>query len=344
MRLLRVIRGWLVGLLRFLLLLPAVLFGRLSWAPPRWLQWLVADLVAGTRWIAARPRLTIALGAGIVVLGGGSYWAYAWWQARPRPIVVQFSVSNPERTVIEDDKRPTPLVVTFDRPVAPLVNVGKDVTSGIRLSPPLAGTWRWASEKRLELTPRDDWAIGSGYTVTLAKSALLREVRLAGQSAGILGVGKETTRFTVNYDKLKLNAYVHSDALPIPKNNTTLILTVAKGVMAARGGKPSEQTIEQTIQVPGLYSLRIDDISGNVATRPNGDPDQVLVVQSSASVGEKEMQKGVTAWVLPIHNPRLRPMVTPEAHAEPYPWSDPSEVSDRILQSSQKLALDPIAA
>ncbi|PYM15140.1 MAG: alpha-2-macroglobulin, partial [Candidatus Rokuibacteriota bacterium] len=179
MRSLRVMRGWLVTAVRVLRLLPAMLVGRVSWTPPRWLAWLGARVVAASRSAAAHPRLSIALAIGLVLVSGGGYWAYAWWQARPRPLVVQLSVTNPVRTLIEDDKKPTPLVVTFDRPVAPLARIGKEVTSGITISPPLTGTWRWASEKRLELIPQDDWAVGAEYTVTLDKKPLLREVRLA---------------------------------------------------------------------------------------------------------------------------------------------------------------------
>ena len=192
-----------------------------------------------------------------------------------------YTVKAPERTEIESDKKPNPLVVTFHRSVAPLSGVGKDVSSGIAMSPALAGTWRWTSDTTLGFQPKDDWPIGAQYTVTFDKRAFTRDVRLAeswftfqaplfvltlanaeffqdpvdpalkkaviglsfshpvdaaelekrvelrlaGQSAGVLGVGRQTTTFTISYDKLGLNAYIHSAALPIPRESTTLTVT-----------------------------------------------------------------------------------------------------------------------
>jgi len=62
------------------------------------------------------------------------------------------------------------------------------------------------------------------------------EVRLAGQKEGVLGVGRETTPFTVVYDKLKLNASIHSASVAIPKDPTSLEVHIEAGVRAARGG------------------------------------------------------------------------------------------------------------
>src|SRR5258705_2939051 len=52
-------------------------------------------------------------------------------------------------------------------------------------------------------------------TADFEKRVVLREAK---KSAGFLGFGAENSRFRVSYDKLKLNAYVHSEALPIPSN------------------------------------------------------------------------------------------------------------------------------
>src|SRR6266699_2764332 len=294
----------------------AALFGRVTWDAPVWLRRLVELVSLTARRLAARPRLAGALSGAIVVLAVGGSWGYLWWQARPRPVVVTYTLKAPERTEIESDKKPHPLVVTFHRSVAPLSGVGKDVSSGITMSPNLSGIWRWVSDTTLAFQPKDDWPIGAQVMVTFDKRAFTRdirlaeswfsvqtppfvltlanaefyqdpvdpalkkaviglsfshpvdatelekriELRLAGQSEGILGVGRQTTKFTISYDKLRLNAYVHSAALPIPRENTTLTVTVDKGVVAARGGKPADDASTRTITIPGLYSLRVNTV------------------------------------------------------------------------------------
>jgi hypothetical protein len=394
--------GLLRPLLRLVATLPRLLglaltalFGRISWTPPGWSHWLGAGFAAGGRRIAAHPRRTAGFVAGLLAAVVGGFWGYAWWEAQPRPVLVRFTVANPPRTEIEKDKPPHPVVVTFERSVAPLASIGKDVASGIRATPAVAGTWRWDSDRVLKLLPKDDWLVGAEYTVAFEKTVVTSdtrlaeygfrfqtapfvltvpgaqfhqdptnpalkkavielsfshpvnavelekriELRLAGQSTGILGVGKQTTRFTISYDKLKLAAYIHSDPLPIPKTDTTLSVAIDKGVVAARGGRGIDQLIAQTIQVPGLYSLQVADVGPIVATGPANEPDQVLVVQMSASVAEKEMQKSVVAWVLPVQNPRVT-----EGRSERFDWSDPGEITDAVLKQSTRLTLEPIAA
>ena len=61
----------------------------------------------------------------------------------------------------------------------------------------------------------------------------------------------------VSYDKLKLNAYIYSAPLTIPKDDSELELTV-EYLKAARGGNAFEQHLTQTVKIPSLFSLNIN--------------------------------------------------------------------------------------
>ena len=61
----------------------AALFGRMSWEAPGWLYWLVVTASRVGRRLAARPGQTAGLAGAIVVLAGGGFWGYTWWQAGP---------------------------------------------------------------------------------------------------------------------------------------------------------------------------------------------------------------------------------------------------------------------
>ena len=166
------------------------------------------------------------------------------------------------------------------------------------------------------------------------------ELRMDGQAEGVLGVGRETTPFTVSYDKLKLNAYVHSGNLPIPKESTTLTLTLDKGVAAQLNGPGSAEVLKKAVSVPGLYGLNITDVSTTVVTNERFEPEQVLMIGTSQVVHERDFAKQVTAWVLPLKKPGL-PKEEQQGD-EPYPWSDVSEVTEAVLTQSTKLALTAI--
>lgn len=167
------------------------------------------------------------------------------------------------------------------------------------------------------------------------------ELRLSGQAEGVLGVGRETTPFTVSYDKLKLNAYVHSAQLVVPKESTQLTMTVDKGVPAQAGGNGSAAKLSQAIGVPGQYGLSITDVTPLVVTNERFEPEHVLVIHTSQLVHERELAKNVSAWVLPLKNPDIK---KDEQGDDPYPWSDAKEITSTVLAASTKLPLAPVPA
>ena len=377
----------------------AALFG--VWSAPPWLRWIASRLArAASQAVAqvrARPRASAAVAVALVALGVGGWYGHAWWQARPKPVEVSFKVSDPAVTDFANGGAPRPLSVGFSGSVAPLALVGKEVSSGLRITPAVEGSWRWADDKRLEFTPKAEWPVGADYKVAIDRSAVapqarlsayefafasaafvptLRkvefyqdpvnpanknveieigfshpvngaelekriELRLAGQAEGVLGVGRETTPFTVSYDKLKLFAYVHSAVLPIPKESTAFSVALEKGVPAQAGGVPSKAALTQSVAVPGLYSLSVDTVAATVVTNERFEPEQVLVVATSQLVHERELAKNIAAWVLPLQNPSVKKEEQTEA---PYEWSEPGEITAEVLKLATRLDLGPIAA
>ncbi|HEX4481728.1 MAG TPA: MG2 domain-containing protein, partial [Rudaea sp.] len=144
-------------------------------------------------------------------------------------------------------------------------------------------------------------------------------------------------KFVVTYDERKLSAFVHSEPLTIPKDDATLAVTLDNGVHAARGGPPTAKALEGSVTVPGLYSLQISAVTPTLVDNANFEPEQVLVVETSQAVSEKDATKAITAWLLPEFNPK-----TPEdQRTEPYGWSL-DEIGEDLLKQSQKLQLDSV--
>jgi uncharacterized protein YfaS (alpha-2-macroglobulin family) len=138
-------------------------------------------------------------------------------------------------------------------------------------------------------------------------------------------------KFSVTYDERKVNAFVHSEPLAIPTDDEALSYTIAAGVKAARGGAAAEPALDGKVSVPGLYSLRIDNIEATLVDNAKYEPEQVFVVDASQSVSEADARKTFSAWLLP-HNDR----------GNSWYWSL-SDVSEDVLRRSQKLNLEAIA-
>ena len=163
-------------------------------------------------------------------------------------------------------------------------------------------------------------------------------MQLAGASKGVLGLGADKTKFTVTYDKFKLHAYLHSANLPIPAEDTALHVEIDKGVTAARGGKPFQEALAQDVAVPGLYSLKVNKVEPTVVTNDQNDPEQVLVVETSTEIAEKDIGAALSVWELPVYHPATKV----EDRKAPYAWNEVSEVTDAAIKGARKLDLTAV--
>lgn len=159
-----------------------------------------------------------------------------------------------------------------------------------------------------------------------------------GSTSGVFAKSNDGLKFTVTYDKLRLHASVHSEALPIPQATATVTVRVAPGVIAQRGGNATTQEIVKAVAIPGLFSLDIAELKQMIITADSGEPENVLQVTAGMPVHEKEMARGITALLLPQKNP------VSEDGGEVFAWSDPADVTDAVLKLSKKVPLTALPA
>lgn len=389
------------------------LFGKLRWQPPTWadglwrmFSWLsVGTATAVSKWARARPQAAFATLAVVLLAAGCTGYGYTWWQAQPKPMEVVFRVIPPPEPSYKEDGSVNiaALRIEFSRSVAPLASVGKVLPSGstpgsvqsIRLSPAIAGQWRWSTDKTLEFLPTEAWSIGSSYegqfdsdllpkhlrlkernfkfsstpfsakiagaqfyqdpTDPALKKAVMTlrfthpvdtadlekriEMQLQSDAPGtLLGIGKQTTKWLISYDKFKREAYLHSVPLAIPKENTTLNITIAAGIKPLAKGNATEKSLTQLIKIPGLNTLKVENIESIVATNERYEPEHVLALTMSQTAYEKEMNKAVQAWILPMYHPST----TKEDRIDPYVWSDLEQITPEVLRQATPLKLAPI--
>jgi uncharacterized protein YfaS (alpha-2-macroglobulin family) len=154
------------------------------------------------------------------------------------------------------------------------------------------------------------------------------------------GVGKCTgEKFTVSYDKLRLAATLQSEPLPIPEKTRPVVLSLAAGAVAQKGGPGQRNDVSRAVDIPGLFSLDIASVEPTIVTGESGEPEHVMHITASMPVHEREMARVVQAWLLPA---------TEEAKGDPdekFDWSaEPSKITDAVLRRAKKLTLQPIAS
>ncbi|HEY7172668.1 MAG TPA: MG2 domain-containing protein [Vicinamibacterales bacterium] len=157
------------------------LFGRWHWQSPGWIRWSRGRIARSARFLRTRPLYAAAAVAALIVAAAG----YAWYASRPKPHYVTYTIVEPALTEYDDNgiKSIKPLTVLFAEAAAPLSQVQKPVTSGIELSPAIAGSWFWSTDRELQFAPKEDWPVDGAFSVRLAKSGFAaKPVRLASYS------------------------------------------------------------------------------------------------------------------------------------------------------------------
>jgi uncharacterized protein YfaS (alpha-2-macroglobulin family) len=175
---------------RFLAPVLRAIFGQIKWTPPDWLPRATAKLrgwgARGIDWLAARraanPKGFWLTTSAILAVIIGGYAGWQWYEHLPEPYYLQVSVSRPGPTPLEPNAIPDPVDVQFSGSAAKLGAIGKNVISGIAVTPPLEGAWRWASDSLLVFTPRNDWPIGQDYTIKFDRKLFPSHILLKGYS------------------------------------------------------------------------------------------------------------------------------------------------------------------
>jgi len=145
-------------------------------------------------------------------------------------------------------------------------------------------------------------------------------------------------KFSVAYDDLRFEAYVRSEALPMPLEDHLAVLTLKKGVKSEPKGGVLEEELSRTVAVPGKGSrFHVQSAQATIVRSAEGDPDQVLILTCTSPVNEKRFGDAVKVWVLPKDKPK-----TKDSEAQKnYRWAA-SEVGPEVLKRSTRLTLAQI--
>ena len=147
---------------------------------------------------------------------------------------------------------------------------------------------------------------------------------MTGQKQGLFDRDRVPHKLTVSYDKFHGEAYVVSEPLPIPIEAAMMELSVAAGVKPLSGGPETPSALTSLVRVPSMYDyFRINSARSQIVRNEKLEPEQVLVVEASGGVDEKQLAAVLKAWILPPDaaapgRPRSRPH-----------WRDPPRSGQR---------------
>ncbi|NID16432.1 alpha-2-macroglobulin [Luteibacter yeojuensis] len=137
--------------------------------------------------------------------------------------------------------------------------------------------------------------LGFNYPVDAAQleKRLALDLRSGNEKRG------SELKYTVTYDEHRLNAFVHSQPLELPRDDGSVRLHLDDGVRSSRGGDGTEKDLETSVRVPGLYSLTLDEVSATLVDNERFEPEQVVVMRFGGPVSDSDLAKKLQVWALP---------------------------------------------
>ncbi len=178
--------------------------------------------------------------------------------------------------------------------------------------------------------------------------------------------------FAMTYGLHRRLAYFRSSPVTLPENEDFMKLELNKGVRTTQGGAQTHDASEQKVKIPSIATaFQINSIEGNIARNKNGEPEQVVILSTTADIGTRELAKAVKVWLLPKRKPETKEEsetaeaesaeqtdssaeskessasdesedTTEESKDENSKWQSATDVPDDVLEQAKPVEFTPI--
>ncbi|MEI8341931.1 MAG: MG2 domain-containing protein, partial [Verrucomicrobiota bacterium] len=194
------------------------------------------------------------------------------------------------------------------------------------------------------------------FTHSVAPGELEKHLTLA-MLGGSRVLKPNAPPFTVDYGMHHRLAYIHSASITLPEREDFMKLTLSKSMNTAQGGASMKDDLEQKVRVPDRFSFfKIDSTKGNIARRDTGEPDQLLVINTTAETKSSEIGRALEVYLLPKKAEKKEGAETVDENAEtqdseksnsdeedndeevrtpPAQWESPREVDAAVLKNAK---------
>ena len=138
------------------------------------------------------------------------------------------------------------------------------------------------------------------FTHSVDHKDLERHIALSMIGGSNVFGDKPAPFFNVTYGLHDRLVYVRSVPLALPEHEDFMKLVVSKGVATTQGGAQTASDVDDKVRVPDASSFfKVDESTANVVRNADGDPEQVLIVNTSAAAKSDEIRKALHVYLLP---------------------------------------------
>src|SRR5438034_523235 len=140
--------------------------------------------------------------------------------------------------------------------------------------------------------------------------------------------------FALTYGLHKRIAYLRSSNVTLPEKENFLKLELSKGVRTAQGGAQTRQATEDKLRIPSNgTAFQIESIAGTIARNKNGEPEQIVILNTTADISSSELAKAIQIRLLPKREAETTEET--DSQSSDSETADQSNTSDENAQSAE---------
>jgi uncharacterized protein YfaS (alpha-2-macroglobulin family) len=197
-------------------------------------------------------------------------------------------------------------------------------------------------------------------THSIDPGALDGHLRLATVGGSrIFPASEPEPHFKLSYGLHHRLVYLRSSSITLPAREDFARVSLTKGVHTEQGGAETRNDVEAKVLVPSVATMfRIDSIQGTITHNQEGDPEQILVLTTTADINTHELAKALEIRLLPKRKVS-EPASADDSDAgsaetdsdtndadsqssEEEKWKSPTDVPEDVLDHAKRIAFEAI--
>ena len=162
--------------------------------------------------------------------------------------------------------------------------------------------------------------------------------------------------FSITYGPHNRQAFLRSSPIVLPANEDWMRVAIDKNLRTAQGGAEMKEAVEQKTLVPSkATAFKIKSVDGGIVRNKEGEPEQMLNVETTGDISTAELAKSLHLYLLPKREPEKTEEETAENADEETAseeseseeegentensstaakWANADEITDEILEQA----------
>jgi uncharacterized protein YfaS (alpha-2-macroglobulin family) len=152
--------------------------------------------------------------------------------------------------------------------------------------------------------------------------------------ANVFPPNDPTPHYTIALGEHNRRAFLRSSPVILPAEEDWMKLILADGLRTAQGGAQLQDAIEQKTQIPSkATAFQIKSIESSIVRSKEGEPEQILNIETSSDIATPELAKALHIYLLPKRDAKKTETSGEDASDETATEENSTESSDETAST-----------